>query len=309
QSQPREPGAFLRELADNSLIDELPTASEFDENPQQAGDYAEAWPLDPLGRRRDSLERSASLVRAAGRGIVDGRTTAHDAGVWQRDIELLLEERATARGASATIALPKRIPASRFNDFVTDAAAVALALRRPLPERPYRATRLGTRFHSWVQNRYGVRAPSDTIDAIESELDAAADFGEVAGDDDARLEALIATFERSPWANRLPVDVEIELHLPFDAQIVVCKIDAVYAEGDRFEIVDWKTGKAPRNASDLEHKQLQLALYRLAYSRWKDIDVEQVDAVFYFVADDEIIRPERLFSEAELIARWRSALG
>jgi DNA helicase-2/ATP-dependent DNA helicase PcrA len=25
-----------------------------------------------------------------------------------------------------------------------------------MPERPYRATRLGTLFHDWVENRYGV---------------------------------------------------------------------------------------------------------------------------------------------------------
>ena len=309
QSRPRDPGAFLLELAAQGLIDELPTESQFEENPQQLGEHAEPWPLDPLGRRRESLEQSASLVRAKIEAIRGAGPDACNTGVWHDDIELLLAERASARGASQVVALPKRIAASRFKDFVSDAAAVALALRRPLPERPYRATRLGTRFHSWVENRYGMPAPSDTIDALESELDAGADFAEAAGADDARLEALIATFERSPWADRLPIDVEIELHLPFDRQIVVCKIDAVYAHGDRFEIVDWKTGQAPRDAADLERKQLQLALYRLAYARWKAIEIEQIDAAFYFVADDEIIRPERLFSEAELIARWRAALG
>ncbi len=309
QSRPREPGAFLLELAAQGLIDELPTESQFEENPQQLGEHAEPWPLDPLGRRRESLEQSASLVRAKIEAIRGAGPDACNTGGWHDDIELLLAERASARGVSEVVALPKRIAASRFKDFVSDAAAVALALRRPLPERPYRATRLGTRFHSWVENRYGMPAPSDTIDALESELDGGADFAEAAGADDARLEALIATFERSPWADRLPIDVEIELHLPFDGQIVVCKIDAVYAHGDRFEIVDWKTGQAPRDAADLERKQLQLALYRLAYAQWKAIEIEQIDAAFYFVADDEIIRPERLFSEAELIARWRAALG
>jgi len=309
QSRPRDPGAFLLELATQGLIDELPTESQFEENPQQLGEHAEPWPLDPLGRRHESLEQSASLVRSKIEAIRDAGPDACNTGVWHGDIELLLAERARAREASEVVALPRRIAASRFKDFVSDAAAVALALRRPLPERPYRATRLGTRFHSWVENRYGMPAPSDTIDAFESELDAGADFAEAAGADDARLEALIATFERSPWADRLPIDVEIELHLPFDGQIVVCKIDAVYARGDRFEIVDWKTGQAPRDAADLQRKQLQLALYRLAYARWKAIEIEQIDAAFYFVADDEIIRPERLLSEAELIARWRAALG
>lgn len=65
----------------------------------------------------------------------------------------------------------------------------------------------------------------------------------------------------------------------------------------------------PKNAADLEQKQLQLALYRLAYSQWKDIDPSNIDAVFYFVADDQIIQPDRIFDKAELEALWSAALG
>jgi DNA helicase-2/ATP-dependent DNA helicase PcrA len=196
--------------------------------------------------------------------------------------------------------MPARVPASRFKDFVGDPAAVASALRRPMPERPYRATQLGTLFHAWVEDRY---TGGDELDALPAETDA---------DDliaDESLENLKATFERSPWASRRPVDVECEIHLPFAGRIVICKIDAVYAHGDRFEIVDWKTGKAPSGAKDLEERQLQLALYRLAYARWKGIDPERIDAVFYFVADDEIVRPERLFDERELLERWEAAFA
>ena len=55
-------------------------------------------------------------------------------------------------------------------------------------------------------------------------------------------------------------------------------------------------------------KQTQLALYRLAYARWKGIDPSIVDAVFYFVADDTVIAPERLYSEADLLAAWSGAM-
>jgi DNA helicase-2/ATP-dependent DNA helicase PcrA len=82
------------------------------------------------------------------------------------------------------------------------------------------------------------------------------------------------------------------------------------AEGEgRYQIVDWKTGKAPTSAADLEEKQFQLALYRLAYSRWAGIELSRIDAVFYFVSDDRVIGPERLFSEPELVERWRAAVG
>jgi DNA helicase-2/ATP-dependent DNA helicase PcrA len=80
----------------------------------------------------------------------------------------------------------------------------------------------------------------------------------------------------------------------------------VYRTETGFQVVDWKTGKAPKDAADLELKQTQLALYRLAYARWKGIDPSTVDAVFYFVADDRIVSPERLYSEEDLLRAWSS---
>jgi DNA helicase-2/ATP-dependent DNA helicase PcrA len=172
-----------------------------------------------------------------------------------------------------------------------------------MPERPYRATQLGTLFHSWVENRYAVGGDAEELDAVPAELD----LEDPVGDDElARLREI---FEASPWASRQAVDVEREIHLPFGGRIVICKIDAVYESGGRFEIVDWKTGKAPKDARDLEEKQLQLALYRLAYATWRGVDPGLVDAVFYYVSDDRIIQPEHIYDEAELLARWNSAFG
>jgi len=124
------------------------------------------------------------------------------------------------------------------------------------------------------------------------------------------LAVLQTTFAASEWADRRPQEVEIEIHVTLAGQVVVCKLDAVYPSVDDtydVQIVDWKTGKAPRDAEDLERKQLQLALYRLAYSRYAGIDPARIDAVFYFVADDLVVRPERIYSEDELNALWTSA--
>ena len=107
--------------------------------------------------------------------------------------------------------------------------------------------------------------------------------------------------------------MEREIHLPFDGRIVICKIDAIYADGEgdatRYEVVDWKTGKGPKDAADLQSKQLQLALYRLAYAKWAGIPIEHITAAFYFVADDLIVRPEHIDGEEELLARWRAVYG
>ncbi len=298
QSKPRPPGAFMTELAAGGLIEALPTESAFEDNPLLGEAEVEQWPLDPLGSRRSVVQRAAALVLAESE-------SPRPAGGWQRDLDLLLAERDAAVRSAAVVPLPQRIPASRFKDFVSDPAGVARSLRRPMPEKPYRATRLGTRFHGWVEARYGASSPSELVDASSSELD----FEQQGDDLDlVELERLQGIFESSRWAALRPVDVEIEIHLPFDGRIVICKIDAVYAlDGERFEIVDWKTGKAPSDAHDLEQKQLQLALYRLAYARFKGIDLSQIDALFYYVSDDAIIRPERLFDEAQLLAAWRGA--
>lgn len=94
------------------------------------------------------------------------------------------------------------------------------------------------------------------------------------------------------------------------SHIVICKLDAVYRRADRggrIEIVDWKTGKAPRTADEREERMLQLALYRLAYHRRFDVPLEEIDVALYYVADDLIIRGDRVYSEEELFQRWSAA--
>lgn len=185
------------------------------------------------------------------------------------------------------------------------------ALRRPLPERPYRATRLGTLFHDWVEARYRPTGRLETLDSGGLDLDL--DEGErgvlAAGvpvdvDDARRLAELQATFEASEWAELEPVDVELEIHLPLGSRTVICKIDAVFERDGRFQVVDWKTGKAPRDADELQLKQLQLALYREAYASFRGIDPGQIDAVFYFVADDEKLEPSHVSDRDELEKLW-----
>lgn len=293
QTRPRQASRFLRELADARVVPALPEASATDEPPVGAEPEVTTWPHEPFGSRGDAVRAAAASVRAAEPALV---------GVWAREAQLLLEERERRRSRDGVVPLPVRIPASAFKDYVTDSDAVAEELRRPMPEKPYRATRLGTLFHSWVEERYGAAGGSDELDAAPFELDDAGDEVEV-----ERLAELQATFERSPWASLKPVEVEREIHLPFDGRVVICKIDAIYQHGDRFEVVDWKTGKAPKDDADLERKQLQLALYRLAYARWTGIDPQLIDAAFYFVADDRVIRPPHVDSEQQLLERWRAA--
>ncbi len=289
---------FLLELSERAIVGDLPRQSAFAQNPTAGTELVESWPLDPLGSRRSTVEQAARLVAAADADA--------DAGRYQRDLELLLAERRQNLLGNEFVPLPSRVAASRFKDFIAEPAAVAASLRRPLPQRPYRATRLGTLFHSWVEQRYGSGGRADLIDASPIELDD--EPGEVPADS-AELRRLQQIFERSEFAAVKPEEVELEIHLVLEGQVIVCKLDAVFRQDDRYRIVDWKTGKAPEDEADLELKQLQLALYRLAFARWKGIDPDRIDALFYYVSDDRIIRPERVFDEAELVTLWRGSTG
>jgi DNA helicase-2/ATP-dependent DNA helicase PcrA len=202
-----------------------------------------------------------------------------------------------------------------------------------MPERPYRQTRLGTLFHAWVEQRselvgVGVRADEALWELDEDEPSGEASFdgepavGSGALADAADLAVLQRTFERSEWGGLQPIAVEIEIDFALgsglpgaergeaDAHIVICKLDAVYRRadrGDRIEIVDWKTGKAPRTVAEREERMLQLALYRLAYHRRFGVPLDDIDVALYYVADDLVIRGDRVYSEEELFHRWSAA--
>ena len=100
------------------------------------------------------------------------------------------------------------------------------------------------------------------------------------------------------------IDVEIEINLTRGQNTFVCKLDAVFQVGDRFEIVDWKTGSAPKDKQTEEQMILQLALYRFAYSELKQIPIEQIDVCFYFVGDNIELRPEKVPGPEELLKMW-----
>lgn len=332
QKTPRPPSGFLREVVavGGTVGDELPVAPAEAENPRAASAAIAIWPMDPLGARRPKVEAAAAAVRSA----AEGPTGAAIGRRLREELDLLLEERRRRLDGPETARIPARVPASRFKDWVDDPVAVAADLARPMPQRPFRATRLGTLFHRWVEHRSTGEAEAAALDALDL-VDALAFDDDVAGrgsgDGDlgpvadahlgaagaARMRALQATFEASEWGARRPTAVELELHLPIGDHVFICKIDAVYAvdpgselweRGIRHQVVDWKTGRAPRDARDLELKQTQLALYRLAYSAWADVPLEEIDAVFYFVEDDRVIRPDELYDESAIRRAWASAV-
>jgi DNA helicase-2/ATP-dependent DNA helicase PcrA len=156
-----------------------------------------------------------------------------------------------------------------------------------MPRQPSSAARFGTRFHAWVEARFGQQELFDPDD-----LPGRADAGI---EDDEELKEVIAAFESGPFATRRPHHIEAPFALVLAGQVVRGRIDAVYDEGDgRFLVVDWKTNT--RQTAD----PLQLALYRLAWAELHDVPLEQVRAAFYYVRSGDLVEPDGLADRAGL---------
>jgi DNA helicase-2/ATP-dependent DNA helicase PcrA len=163
-----------------------------------------------------------------------------------------------------------------------------------MPSRPDPYARRGTAFHTWLEQRFGAVRLLDV-----DELPGAAD--EHAAPDEALAE-LQEKFLESPWADRIPVDVEIPFATMIGGVVVRGRMDAVFADtGGRFDVVDWKTGRPPAGA-DERAAAVQLAAYRLAWAELAAVPVKRVRAAFHYVRDGRTVRPADLLDAAGLAA-------
>ncbi len=268
-------------------------------NPALAEWPVGVWPADPLstGRRR-ALTAAAELVTATrahplgepGLGAADDPVVQD----WVRDAELLLRERAESGRGATEVALPAHLSVSALVALRRDPAELARRLRRPMPAAPAPLARRGTAFHAWLEQRFGA---SRLID-----LDEMPGSGDASATPDETLTALQQAFLESPWADRQPVDVEAPFETPLGPLTLRGRIDAVFAD-DRggYEVIDWKTGPVP-GATELAAAGVQLAAYRLGWSRLVGVPVERVSAGFHHVPAGVTLRPVDLLDEAGLLA-------
>jgi DNA helicase-2/ATP-dependent DNA helicase PcrA len=293
-------------------IDEPFAPSESLENQLLETSVNEQWPLDPLGdAHRASLQtaklQTLTALEAAriNPELLVAENELHD------QIDLLLREREQSLIDIKLVDAPVRVSASAFKDFVTRLPAIAEHYRRPMPTAPYKQTRAGTLFHAWVEQRFGLvslpepEEPNIYGDSVPTEeIDQLAEFGSQT----ETIEALKATFEKSRWANQIPLEIEREIQLTIANNTFVCKLDAVFKTDTGFEIVDWKTGKPPTTDAEVVERSLQLALYRLAYSRFTGVPESQIEVSLYFVNEALELRPSQVPAGDELLAIWRSVL-
>ena len=163
-----------------------------------------------------------------------------------------------------------------------------------MPAAPAPQARRGTAFHAWLEERFGSARLLD--------LDELPGSGDELAAPDGALAELQEAFLAGVWADRQPVEVEVPFETPLGPLTLRGRIDAVFATPDGgFEVIDWKTGPPPRGA-ELAAAGVQLAAYRLGWSRLTGVPVERVSAGFHHVAADVTLRPVDLLDEAGLLA-------
>ncbi|HLU76233.1 MAG TPA: ATP-dependent DNA helicase [Nonomuraea sp.] len=302
-SKPLAPSDFLLEIRDTAdrvavwAPDLAPGAT----NPLLAEPPQAIWPVEPSGPRYESVLDGARLVEDALTGDLDlgddeplRPFEEERLQAWERDTELLLRERDRQRRPDATtVELPAELTVSSLVTLASDPRELARRIRRPVPLKPAPLARRGTSFHRWLETRWDQQR---LIDDFELGLDAEPEEADV------RLAELQEHFERSEWADRRPIDMEVPFETMIADRVVRGRMDAVFElPGGRYEVVDWKTGRPPAGKA-ARAASVQLAAYRLAWSHLAGVPLDQVSAAFHYVRANLTIRPVDLLDADGLVA-------
>lgn len=323
---------YLEELSAAGLIaieafESLIAESGQTTNPLLERDDNPSWPLDPLGSRTKNFRLAQRAVNEQLHLLSSGDDILQQEHVEPAPLsqiqQLLLAER-QQKQESEKVNIAAIVNASAFGSFIENPEDFLVQQRRPIPQKPYRGSEIGNRFHEWVQQRFLANlATQQTIATLEHEPQkletASVEYGEKSAMVMAKLQK---NFNTSRWAKKQPVDVETQINMQFAGIIMPCKMDAVFkhqtvgAAGAEtiFEIVDWKTGKAPQNAEQVAEKFFQLQLYRHAYARHYNLPLTQVTATLFYVATNTIfslddLPADKLYSFEQLEELYRQALA
>ncbi|HYN72620.1 MAG TPA: ATP-dependent DNA helicase [Nakamurella sp.] len=290
-ASPAGPSEFLHEIRDASGAFCPP--EEWAEapdptvgNPLTATPRLARWPVDPLGERRSAVRAGADRVLLALTAMsaeTEQPTAEFDPFGWTQDVTTLLAERSAAHAGQIEVDLPGTVSVSSLVDLARDPGSLARRLRRPVPSEPAVHARRGTAFHRWLEGYFS----GEALVAV-GDLPGA---GDRSAAPDPELDDLRARFLASPWAFRVPQQIE----MPFATRIggigVRGRIDAVFADADGgLTVVDWKTGRPPA-AAHRAAASVQLACYRLAVSELRGVPLDRVRAAFYYVATGDTVAP------------------
>lgn len=292
----RQPAPFVVELGEAGMISTVGwvPAPAADDPIDEVSPTTAIWPTAPSTaqqQRRELAEEVTAQMAPAGQ--------TSEGEPWDPTLPLaaevaaMLAERAARRDRVSTVETPAHLSTSALVSIRRDREAFAMQLRRPVPSPPTDAAQRGSALHAWIETQYGA------VPLFEAE--------QWEGDDHVGpkdLDRLKETFSASPWSTRTPSDVEVDVEIPLGGVTIRSRIDAVFPAGSglsKVTVVDWKSGGPPRDDHERAAREVQLAVYRLAWSRWKRIPLEDVDAAFYYVGADVTVSPEHLLREDQII--------
>ena len=256
-----------------------------------------SWPVTPdpgAWSRRRGVARSVSDRRTPG---VESATVTDEgrdlsatervlAAEWDHDVSLLLDSLRRDRMTEWVVPVPGSLSVTAVMALSKDEDAFAQSLRRPMPRRPVLAARRGSALHAWIESKFGEQPllPHDDLPgARDAEIDS-----------DSELDAMKDVFNRSPYATREPFAIEAPVTAVFAGTVVEGRIDAVFRDGDQWELVDWKTNRVQ------DADPLQLAVYRIAWAEAMNIPMESISASFFYLRTGDLVTPSDLPDRAEV---------
>jgi len=274
------------------LISDIAAPDDDAENPTLENPVTAVWPRDYLGDKRAQFDAAIELVNAADvHPLVDSQDA--EVNSWIMDAHSLITEQRNRASDVVEVPLPSRMSTSTLVALHENPQELALNIRRPMPRGQDQYSRRGTAFHLWVERQF--------TDAATLFGDEYLDYLDPL-DDDSKLEDLKAAWLKSAFVNSTPARVEVPFETTIAGVLIRGRIDAIYADGDGFQVVDWKTGSKQLGKS----AQVQLAMYRLAWAKLSGCDISKISAAFHYVPTGITDQPADLLDEAKLIELIRS---
>lgn len=299
---PNWPPELVCEVGESIALDELVSLlGEEAAAPQGLPEIPHYEDLTDLVRWPSDVPRSfGDLAPVAGDGTPDE---------WEWQADVLLSERQASEAALLAKAERPYLTATDVVHLSENGEEFLLNQRRPVPQKPSRAARLGTSMHARIAHHFSQPATLN--------IDSLYELPELEVDMDTQREAeeqMLDAFLASPWADYPPLAIEQSMEIVVAGRIIRCTIDAVLDTSavpgmKPVTIVDWKSGRRP-SAHQVDSRELQLALYRLAWARSRRMPLEDIGACFVYLREKQgrqVLHAGNL-TEAEVSTRIEESL-
>jgi DNA helicase-2/ATP-dependent DNA helicase PcrA len=298
--RPKAPGTFFDELADWAEASGLAGVDRGggpgDENPilGYRARFVRDWPgparpddadpLFPQGWRRAAMAEVGPVAGVELEG--------DEASLFSREAERrqtlathLRERDLAARDSTVAVRTPATVSVAGLIDYARCPKRFYWSAVRPLPRFSGPAARLGTRVHAWIERR---SIGQEALFELDEPPDLAPE--ELTGEP-GKEERLHDVFLGSRFAQERPLFTERPFLLSIDGHVVSGRIDAIFAApGGGWEVVDYKTGRRPRE--DDAQSAIQLDVYALACMQVWRKRREDLTLTYFYLSSGEEVRYE-----------------